>query len=105
MASLTQLCKEYEIPYKTFSARYYDYGWDLLEALETPVMSRKEACRKAYEKSAYNRRFVGDEKHKLIQTLDDAYYQRVLRCVKKGIPWKEAVRVCKIPFGARYAGY
>ncbi len=105
MASITQLCREYGISYNVVKHRYYDYGWDLIEALETPVMSRKECCKKAWEQSAFNRRFIGDEKHKLIQTLDDAYYQRVRRAVKKGVSWKEAVRVCKESFGARYAGY
>lgn len=32
-------------------------------------------------------------------------HQRVRRAVKKGVSWKEAVRVCKESFGARYAGY
>lgn len=105
MASIVQLCREYGMPYRTVQHRIYDYGWDLMEALETPVMSRKECCKKAWEQSAFNKRFIGDEKHKLIQTLDDAYYQRVRRAVKKGVSWREAVKVCKEPFGARYAGY
>lgn len=105
MTSLTQLCREYGISYRLFRARYYDYGWELLEALETPVMSRKECLEKAVKQSAFNKRFIGDEKHNLYQTLDDAYYQRVRRAVKKGVSWREALRVCKKPFGARHAGY
>lgn len=105
MTSYAELCREYGISYKLFCRRYYEYGWDLLESLETPKMSIKECCQKASSESARKRRFIGTDEQKLYSTLDRPYYQRVRRAVKKGIRCKDALRLCVKPFGAKDYGY